>query len=58
LTQVLDEWKEVGRAPAEFLKTIARQATSSPYAECNFLKKPFLDACKQNGILDVTPNAV
>jgi hypothetical protein len=49
ITQVLDEWKEDGREPAEFLTTLARQANSRPYAECNFLKKSFLDACKKIG---------
>ncbi|MBK5537367.1 hypothetical protein JFV28_09155 [Pseudomonas sp. TH05] len=51
LTQILDEWQEDGRHPADFLKTLARQTQSRPYAECNFLKKPFLDACKQIGII-------
>lgn len=52
LTQVLDEWREDGKAPAEFLVTLTRQANSRPYAECNFLKKPFLDACQQKGLFD------
>ncbi|KFB71683.1 MAG: hypothetical protein AW09_003178 [Candidatus Accumulibacter phosphatis] len=51
MTQVLDEWKEDGRDPAEFLTTLVRQAQKHPYAECNFLKKPFLDACQQIGVL-------
>jgi hypothetical protein len=51
ITQVLDEWNEDGRNPAEFLATLARQAESRPYAECNFLKKSFLDACKKVGAL-------
>lgn len=50
LTQVLDEWKEDGRDPSDFLTTLARQASKSPYAECNFLKKPFLDACHKVGV--------
>ena len=50
LTQVLDEWKEDGRNPADFLVTLARQTKNSPYAECNFLKKSFLDACQQIGV--------
>lgn len=49
--QVLDEWRHDGRDPADFLKKIARQTLDSPYAECNFLKKPFLDACHNIGIL-------
>ncbi|WP_272691249.1 HNH endonuclease [Providencia sp. PROV132] len=50
LTQVLDEWREDGRDPNAFLATLARQTQSQPYAECNFLKKPFLDACKVRGL--------
>ena len=50
LIQALDEWKEDGRLPADFLTTIGRQATRNPYAECNFLKKPFLDACQARGL--------
>jgi hypothetical protein len=51
LMQVLDEWKEDGRDPADFLRALARHAQKRPYAECNFLKKPFLDACQQIGVL-------
>jgi 5-methylcytosine-specific restriction endonuclease McrA len=50
LTQILDEWKEEGRLPDEYLKTLARHATRSPYAECNFLKKAFLEACAKSGM--------
>lgn len=49
LTQVLDEWKTDGRDPADFMATLARQVQRNPYAECNFLKMPFLDACRQAG---------
>lgn len=52
LTQVLDEWKENGREPDQYLSTIARQTQKKPFAECNFLKKPFLDACQTNGLFD------
>ncbi|AEO74724.1 HNH endonuclease [Pseudomonas aeruginosa] len=51
LTQVLDEWKEDGRDPTEFMTTLARQTQKRPYADCNFLRKPFLDACKKIGVL-------
>lgn len=50
LTQVLDEWQEDGRSPAAFLATLTRQAKNRPYAECNFLKEPFLAACQQMGL--------
>lgn len=54
-TQVMDEWKEDGREPAQFLSTLTRQTQQKPYAECNFLKKPFLDACQQLGIFSEHP---
>lgn len=50
LTQVLDEWNEDGRNPTDFLATLARQTQNRPFADCNFLRKPFLDACQQIGV--------
>ncbi len=50
LMQTLDEWQWSDRSPADFLTTLDRQAIKKPYSECNFLKKPFLDACQQIGI--------
>lgn len=47
--QVIDEWKECGRNPNDFLSALARQAQNRPYADCNFLKKAFLDACRSVG---------
>ncbi|AYH50149.1 hypothetical protein B6N31_22115 [Dickeya fangzhongdai] len=52
LAQVMDEWKEEGKNPTEFMATLARLTQKKPYAECNFLKKPFLDACQQAGIFN------
>ncbi|EGY00091.1 hypothetical protein AZA_90708 [Nitrospirillum viridazoti Y2] len=52
LTQVLDEWQEDGRRPADYLATLARQTQERPYAECNFLKKPFLDAYQKLGLFE------
>jgi len=51
-TQVFDEWQEDGRTPTDYLITLARQTGNRPYAECNFLKKPFLDACQRMGLFD------
>lgn len=50
LAQVLDEWKEDGRAPSDFLRTLRRQAEKSRFADTNFLKMAFLEACDQAGI--------
>jgi hypothetical protein len=58
LTQVLDEWREDGKVPADFLTTLARQANSRPYAECNFLKKPFLEACQSAGLFNTIVEGV
>ena len=52
LTQVLDEWKEDGRDPIAFLATLTRHTKNKPYADCNFLKEPFLNACKQLGVFN------
>lgn len=52
LTQVFDEWQRDGKSPADYLTTLTRQATSKPYAECNFLKKPFLEACHRVGLFN------
>lgn len=51
LAQVLDEWKELGRDPQDFLQALALNTQKRPFTDCNFLKKPFLDACQQIGIL-------
>lgn len=51
LTQVLDECQAYDKQPADILAMRAQQAQSRPYADCNFLRKPFLDACQQTGVL-------
>lgn len=51
LMQVLDEWRMDDRNPSDFLKTLERQTRNRPYADCNFLRKPFLDACEARGLL-------
>jgi hypothetical protein len=38
LMQVMDEWREDGRQPADFLATLTRHTNSRPYADCNFLR--------------------
>ncbi|MFA6928692.1 MAG: hypothetical protein WCT05_00080 [Lentisphaeria bacterium] len=39
-------------APTAYLVSLEEQAQKSPVANCNFLKKPFLEACNQIGIFD------
>jgi len=50
LTQVLDEWRELGKEPQDFLNTLEFNAGCRPFTDCNFLKQPFLDACRRQGI--------
>jgi len=39
-------------APMAYLVSLDEQAQQSPVANCNFLKKPFLEACHRVGLLD------
>ncbi|APR65713.1 hypothetical protein CN03_01530 [Thalassolituus oleivorans] len=55
LAQVFDEWKELGRDPKDFLETLALNTRNYPFTDCNFLKKPFLDACQAKGLFDALP---
>jgi hypothetical protein len=50
ITQVLDEWNEEGKSPDDFLRTLARQTLKNPLADANFLKMPFLEACRAKGV--------
>lgn len=52
LTQVLDEFKLNGKQPSDTLRMLAYQSEHQPYADCNFLRKPFLDACEQIGVFE------
>lgn len=58
LAQVLDEWKELGRDPTDFLQSLALNARNRPFTDCNFLKKPFLDACNDRGLFEALPDKV
>lgn len=53
LSQVLDEWQEGGRSPEDYLKTVERQSTKHPYADCNFLRKAFLKSCDAADIFQI-----
>ena len=51
--QVMGECRILdNKLSVDLLSTISRDTEKSPYAECNFLKKPFLDACKELGLFD------
>ncbi|NIE61264.1 MULTISPECIES: hypothetical protein [unclassified Burkholderia] len=50
LQQVLGEMREAGKSPEEALTAIKRAAISK-WADLNFLKIPFLDACHDSGLV-------
>lgn len=52
IEQVLDECENNGKAPEEVFDTLTRQAGSKPFAEANFLKKSFLEACRRSGLFN------
>lgn len=52
LTLVLDEWRNDGRSPREFLRTLSRQTANAPFSESNFLKLAFLEGCNRIGLFD------
>lgn len=58
LEQVLDEWKEDGRSPEDYLNTLNRLAAKSPLADSNFLKIAFLKGCQRAGAFDATAEEV
>ncbi|MAN80983.1 MAG: hypothetical protein CMM77_13055 [Rhodospirillaceae bacterium] len=49
VAQVLDECANEGVTPDQLMARIRRQAEKSPLAESNFLKKAFLEGCKEAG---------
>ncbi len=51
LIQALDECANAGKTPQEILQKIERNAEANPWAEANFLKKPFLQACQNAGLI-------
>lgn len=57
VVEVMDEWRwhqesagADGRAPEAYLRALARHAEESPYANGNFLKYGFLEACRVVGV--------
>ncbi len=51
IVQALDECLNGGKTPQEIIDKIEQNASSNPWAEANFLKRPFLRACKEAGVL-------
>lgn len=51
LQQALNECENAGIDSAKMLQKIQRDAAASPWAEANFLKLSFLNACKDVGII-------
>jgi hypothetical protein len=61
LVAMEDEWRwhdesggDEGKPPETYLRDLARHATRSPYADTNFLKHAFLQACAATGMFRAT----
>ena len=52
LEQVRILHRDHNLAPTAYLVSLDKQVQQSPVANCNFLKKPFLEACQSVGLLD------
>lgn len=49
-TQIIDECQNLGITPEQMLDNIKKTAEKDPYADVNFLRKPFLEACEKLGL--------
>jgi hypothetical protein len=49
--QIMDEYQNDNQTPKDLLEKIRRQSEKKPFAESNFLKVAFLDACDKKGLL-------
>lgn len=52
VAQMVDEWQEMGRSPADYLETLNRLAARNPLADTNFLRRAFLEGCQRAGLFD------
>jgi hypothetical protein len=52
LEQVRILEREFQVKPSVYLDCLDKHAGQAPYANCHFLKKPFLEACRKMGIFD------
>jgi len=50
IENVLDECENIGITADQCFVNLARQAQRKPFAEANFLKKAFLEACRRAGL--------
>ncbi|MBU2513558.1 hypothetical protein KJ966_19630 [bacterium] len=55
-TQIQDECQNYEMEPLAFLSIKIREAESYPFSDTNFLRKPFLEACKQAGVFGTMDN--
>lgn len=51
LSRITEENENYGLTPAQMLEAEMRAAESKPWSDANFLKKPFLRACRTAGIV-------
>ncbi len=53
IREVIDESGNYGLSPAELLQGKLATAQNQPWVDVNFLKRPFLEACKEKGLFDI-----
>jgi hypothetical protein len=51
LSRVIEENENYGRTPQQMLEAEMRAAENKPWSDANFLKKPFLMACRTAGVV-------
>lgn len=52
IREVVDESSNFDQCPKQYLQGKLKTAENQPWADNNFLRKPFLKACEQHGIFD------
>ena len=48
---IIDECANIGKSKEELIEQIERAAARSPWSDVNFLKVPFIHACKEAKII-------
>ncbi|MEE9303740.1 MAG: hypothetical protein V3U84_08125 [Thiotrichaceae bacterium] len=56
IREVVDESQNYGQTPLQFLNGKLKTADNQPWVDANFLKKPFLEACRNQGVFGSLPN--
>lgn len=52
IREIVDESENYNQTPQQYLEGKLKTAANQPWADANFLKRPFLEACKGRGVFD------